>query len=273
MKMRHYVAVALLAAGLLPGTPAQAGRACEDKPLTAQMVERSMELAAKTWTALESQYQQDGTQVVILARMGQDLSQYKQRYSHVGMVYRSVDDTGAPVWRVLHKLNQCGTSEAGVYRQGLGEFTLDDLWRYEVAWVVPTPAVQARLLALIGDPSKSLKMHAKPYNMLSYPWATRYQQSNQWVLESIAEAMDADVANREQAQAWLKLKGYQPAVLEIGALTRLGARMTKANIAFDDHPNEKRYSDRIETITADSLFAWLKRAGMAGAPVTLRLDK
>jgi hypothetical protein len=29
---------------------------------------------------------------------------------------------------------------AAVYRQGLGEFFLDDLWRYEAAWAVPTPA-------------------------------------------------------------------------------------------------------------------------------------
>jgi hypothetical protein len=253
--------------------PVYAGRTCEDKPLSTQMLERSMELAAKTWEALEAQYDRNGTQVVILARMGQDLSKYRLRYSHLGMVYRTVDGDGSPAWRVLHKLNECGTAEAGVYRQGLGEFALDDLWRYEVAWAVPTPEVQARLLALIGDQPSSLKMHTKPYSMLSYPWAIRYQQSNQWVLETIAEAMDSDVTNREQAQAWLKLKGYQPSALEIGALTRLGARVTKANIAFDDHPNEKRYSDHIETITADSLFAWLKRAGMAGTPVTLRLDK
>ena len=39
--------------------------------------------------------------------------------------------------------------------------------------------------------------------------------------------------------------------------------MTTANIAFDDHPTDKRYSDRIETVTVDSVFDWLERAGMA----------
>ena len=29
-----------------------------------------------------------------------------------------------------------------------------------------------------------------------------------------------------QAQAWLRLKDYRPATLRIGALTRLGGRMT-----------------------------------------------
>jgi hypothetical protein len=35
-------------------------------------------------------------------------------------------------------------------------------------------------------------------------------------------------------------------------------------VAFDDHPNDKRYSDRIETVTVDSVFEWLARAGLAG---------
>jgi hypothetical protein len=38
--------------------------------------------------------------------------------------------------------------------------------------------------------------------------------------------------------------------------------MTAANVAFDDHPNEKRFADRIETVTVDSVFAWLQRARM-----------
>ena len=58
--------------------------------------------------------------------------------------------------------------------------------------------------------------------------------------------------------------------MRIGALTRLGARMTRANVAFDDHPDALRYSDRIDTVTADSLFAWLARAGLAEPERVLR---
>ncbi len=73
-----------------------------------------------------------------------------------------------------------------------------------------------------------------------------------------------------QAQAWLQLRSYEPTVLKLGPLTRLGARMTAANVAFDDHPNEKRFADRIETTTVDSVFAWLPRAGLGQAPVGVR---
>jgi hypothetical protein len=84
-------------------------------------------------------------------------------------------------------------------------------------------------------------------------------------------ALAADgTARAQRAQAWLQFKGYQPTALNIGPLTRLGGRMTAANVAFDDHPNEKRYADRIETVTVDSVFSWMQSTGMAG--VAQRLD-
>jgi hypothetical protein len=46
--------------------------------------------------------------------------------------------------------------------------------------------------------------------------------------------------------------------------------VTAANVAFDDHPNEKRFADRIETVTVDSVFAWLERAKLAGAVQVVR---
>ncbi len=63
--------------------------------------------------------------------------------------------------------------------------------------------------------------------------------------------------------------GYEPTALRIGALTRLGGRVTAANVAFDNHPNEKRFADRIETVTVDSVFAWLQRSGPGVAPVVV----
>lgn len=94
--------------------------------------------------------------------------------------------------------------------------------------------------------------------------------SNQWAVETLALAMEpATVRTRDQAQAWLQFKGYEPTTLKLGALTRMGGRVGSANIAFDDHPNDKRFSDRIETVTVDSVLAWLQRAQMAAAPVVV----
>jgi hypothetical protein len=138
--------------------------------------------------------------------------------------------------------------------------------------VVPTAEAQDRLYALLQDANVMTSMHSKPYSVVSYAWATKYQQSNQWAAETLAAAMEpGTIRTRDQAQAWLKYKGYEPTTLKLGALTRLGGRVTAANVAFDDHPNEKRFSDRIETVTVDSLFDWLPRAGLGAAPVVLKL--
>ena len=53
-------------------------------------------------------------------------------------------------------------------------------------------------------------------------------------------------------------------------VTRLGGRGTAANVAFDDHASDKRFSDRIDTVTVDSVFSGLSRAGLGNAPVRLR---
>jgi hypothetical protein len=256
-----------LLAGLLLATlaiGAQAGRSCEQKPAEAQSVERGMNLAAATAKALDA----SGAQVLLLARAGQDLGKYGLKYSHLGFVYRETVD-GKSVWRVVHKLNHCGTAEAALYRQGLGEFFLDNPHRYEAAFAALSPELQAKLLPVLRDNTRAGALNERRYNMVAYPWSTKYQQSNQWALETLAAAA-ANTRDRDTAQAWLVVKQYQPTVLKLGALSRLGARATAANIAFDDHPNEKRFSDRIETVTVDSMFDWLQRSSLGGAPVTVR---
>jgi hypothetical protein len=271
--VRHTVArIGTLAATVLilgcAVAPAWAGRNCEAQhPLKATTVERGLGLAERTLKALDA----SGAEVVVLARAGQDLSKYGVRYSHLGFAYQQPDGAGGHVWRVLHKLNQCGTAVSAIYRQGLGEFFLDDLWRYEAAWVVPTPEVQARLIKLLRDEPRAIQLHHKPYSMVSYAWGQTYQQSNQWAAETMAMALagngESPLVGREQAQAWMQLRGYQPTVLKIDALTRLGGRMTAANVAFDDHPSAKRFADHIETVTVDSVFDWMARARLTTQPV------
>ena len=263
MNRLHRAAVSAVFGCTLLCQAVYAGRSCaEPQPSKTETVVRALSLALQTVAVLDA----TGAQVVVLGRAGQDLTKYGLHSSHFGFAYKQTDVQGSQVWRILHKLNQCGSADSAIYRQGLGHFFLDDLWRFEAAWVVPTPDVQQKLLAVLLDEQRSVQMHVKPYSMVSYVWGLKYQQSNQWAIETMAMALEPDMtgadASRAKAQRWLLSRGYQPGVLTIGALTRLGARMTAANVAFDDHPNEKRFSDRIETVTADSVFAWMQRAGL-----------
>jgi hypothetical protein len=266
--MKRFLSSFFLCAALLgAAAPARAGRSCDAQmPPSPQTIIRGMALAEKTWQALEKDFAERGTKVVALARAGQDLSKYGLKYSHLGWAYRRPDGK----WLVAHKLNTCGAATAQLYRHGLGEFFLDDLFRYEAAWVAPSQAVQDKLLPALLDPARLTSLHTSAYNMVSYPWSTRYQQSNQWAIETMAAALDPQINNRTQAQAWLKQSGYQPSTLEIGAMTRLGGRVAQANVAFDDHPNSRRFANQIDTVTVDSVFSWLKRTSLGDEPRILR---
>jgi hypothetical protein len=253
--------VAVLGALVAVATAAQAGRSCEQQRPQAAKVVQAMTLAEHVKAQLDA----SGAQVVVLARVGQDLSKYGQRYSHMGLAYRD----GA-TWRIAHKLNECGTAHAAVFRQGLGEFFLDDLFDFQAGIAVLSPEVQAKLLPALRDNASLARLNTPSYSMVAYPWAQVYQQSNQWALETLAMTQDPYATTRAGAQSWLRLHGYQPTTLHLSAFERLGARMTAANVAFDDHPNGKRFTDRIETMTVDSAFAWLQRSGLAITLITVR---
>jgi hypothetical protein len=259
------LATAAITALAVVTTPATAGQTCEDQPLSSTAVTSGMRLA----DAVQKRLNATGADVVVLARAGQDLSRWRLRWSHLGFAYR---DTGGdkPVWRVVHKLNACGTAQGDLHRQGLGEFFLDRPHRYEAAFVVLSPAAQAALKPVLRDNARLVAMHTPAYNMVAYPWSTQYQQSNQWALEVLAGAMNPGLTSRREAQRWLQARAYEPTVLSIDTFTRLGARVGMAHIAFDDHPAAKRFADRIETVTVDSVFDWLRIAGFGDAVVTVR---
>jgi len=251
----------LLAAALALATAAHAGRPCEEKPQTTRQIEQGLNLAQATARQLDA----SGAQVAILARAGQDLSKYGLQWSHLGFVYKDTGQQPA-VWRVMHKLNQCGSDQAALFRQGLGEFFLDNPHRYDAAFVVLRPELQQALLPVLTDNARVARFHERRYSMVAYAFGTTYQQSNQWVLETLAGAAAPGIASRRTAQDWLKGQGYQPTDLRLSALTRLGGRLTQANIAFDDHPSSRRFSSHIDTVTVDSMFAWLQRANLSELP-------
>ncbi len=233
---------------------AHAGRACQPSRLSVAAVQLGLGLAERTVNQLEA----SGAQVVVLARAGQDLRQHGLRYSHLGFAYKEPDG-----WRVLHKLNDCGSAQSAIYRQGVGDFFLDTPHELVAAVVVPTEVLQQRLMPVLRHASSRAHLHTRAYSMVAHPWAVRYQQSNQWAIELMASVMAPEVTDRASAQRWLRQAGYQPTELRVSMLSRLGARMTMANVAFDDHPDALRYSGRIQTVTVDSVFAWLQRSGWA----------
>lgn len=262
MMLRGFAAGVLLAACV---GQAAAGVTCSEAPPTPESVRKGLRLALQVFEALN----ESGESVALIGRVGSDLSKYRLRYSHMGMVVR---DHRKGRWTVVHLLNQCGTANSALYDEGLGNFFNDDPFAYEAILAFPGPENQQRLLRTLATKLPS-SLYEPAYNMLSYPWATKYQNSNQWAMEVLAAswAPDGSVFNRQQAQAWLRQAGYQPTLLRIGTLERLGGRMFRANIAFDDHPNDLRFSDQIYTATVESAVEFLKRFDPGARTAIVRL--
>ena len=250
---------------------AQAGQNCEPRRPSLESMRRDLALAASVASQLDDMAQRDGSHVVLIARAGQDLSRYGLRYSHLGIAYR--DDaalSGRGAWRVLHKLNECGSDRGTLHRQGLAEFFGDGLYLHEAGVVALKPAIAMRVIEQLRDDSLLATLHEPRYNMLAYPWSGAYQQSNQWVIETLALLVEPGVVSRAAARDWLRRQDYRPTTLRIDAMTRLGARVGTAHIAFDDHPFGRRMAGQIDTVTVDSVFAWLERTGLGSAPLRLR---
>jgi hypothetical protein len=250
MKILKRFLIALTAIVVIP--TAHAGQNCEARPLSAFEVANALQLAKKSFDALD----QSGASVAIIARAGQNLSRYGLTYSHLGIVWRDHPDGR---WTVVHLLNHCGTARGDLFNQGLGDFFMDSMFRYQTLIMIPSPAIQARIADALTNGTAG-EMFSANYNMLAYPFATDSENSNQWALEMLAAslAQDSAIHSRAAAQGWLSSNGYRATTLHLSAFERLGAELTRVNISFDNQPFDRRMSGEIDTVTVDSIEEFLR---------------
>lgn len=248
----------LLLTGLLATLPARAdSAACRERYPSVGAQAAMFDVA---WTTAERLDALPAVDVVIAARGGQDLSRYGLRHSHLAFLVR--EDDGR--WRALHLLNRCRTDSSQLYREGLGNFVGESGSHTDLRIGVPPPALQAALKTMLAPPAiQPRALHDANYNVVAYPFATDYQNSNQWILEVLAAAMaQAEggpvIVKREQAQQWLRQQNYRPSVLHIGLGKRVGARLFVANATTTDHPASERISGNYSVVTVESIFDFLQ---------------
>ena len=236
-----------------------AGQTCEEAELSPHKIMQGFELAQKLKVYLD----ESQASVALVARAGQDLRQYHLRYSHLGIAQKDAQGR----WIIMHELNECGTAKSGLFNEGLANFFMDDPFQYESLILIPQTQFQEKILTTLNAPIAK-NLHFSQYNMLAFPFSTQYQNSNQWVLEVLATALSSsptnenianNLSNRNKAQAWLQTKQYQPDTIALSTFTRLGARLFKANISFDDHPFGRRMAGKIDTVTVESVARFLQK--------------
>jgi len=133
--------------------------------------------------------------------------------------------------------------------------------------------MQAKIVALLKNTAYLKHVHEPHYNMVAHPFSTKYQNSNQWVLEILSSAMSEELfTSRSATQTWLKQANFKPSVLRIPTLKRLGGRMFQANVAFDDHPNADRFAGNIAVVTVESVKEFVKQQDSAVQELTVSLQ-
>ena len=223
-----------------------------------------------------------GSDVVIVGRMGSDLSDRNFRnprrlqFTHAGF---AVYDQEAGQWYFDHLLNTCGGPSSDLYKQSLLQFFQDSPFDYDTRIIVPTKEVQEKIKFVLDSDLRD-NLHHRQYSKIAYPFSTRYQNSNQWLLELIGAAQilaEEDLhptqINRNNVQHFLHDNGYVPTTAILGALEGFfGAGLgigtgDGTNTHFDDQP--RRYKPQF--VSVESIELYLKRAQALETSLTICL--
>lgn len=250
--------LAALTLACIAGGAAHAAPACGERYPSPQATQSMFDMAIRVERALDSL---EGHDVALLARGGQDLSRYGLSHSHLALALRGADGH----WRVVHLLNRCRTDRSTLYEEGLANFIGESALRSDVRVGVFEPALSRRIHASLLPPAaRARSLHEPRYSMVAYPFATEFQNSNQWILEVVAAAVmdpDADAArptDRRNVQQWLRANGYQPSRLHLDLRERLGARLFVRHVAVTDHPAGERIGGDYSVVTVESVFDFLQ---------------
>lgn len=216
---------------------AQAGlvHACDDPaPLTASQKDRLIRFAALVKSELEA----SDRAVAIVARSGLDLDYFGQRYSHAGI---SLQGSGNGPWSVRQLYYACDEAKPKVFDQGLTGFVLgvnDPDQSYVSLLLLPQAEGQALAQVALNN-QRALELLGGNYSANAYAFGLRYQNCNQWVMETLAVAWGALLPAedlRQQSQAWLRQRAYEPTRFELKASPVLWLSRLIPWVHHDDHP-------------------------------------
>lgn len=210
--------------------------------------------AAAASTQLAQLLNESGQSIVLLARIGQDLSKHQLLYSHAGF---AVADSGGN-WRVIHLLNTCGTDQGKLVSEGLLQFYLDDLLSFQTKLVFFPPKLATALRKAL-DLHQGKAVFQAQYSVIARPYSQRWQNSTAWVLELIAAVLVPGPDSRVEAFDALKRRGYDPQTIRIPYAQRLGAALFRSNIHFLEHPVSSRIGGRYETSSVRSILRFLRQ--------------
>jgi len=230
--------------------------------------------AAAFSKSIESDLAERGARIAIVFRTGRSRDRLPDgiNYTHGAFwVYQAFQTpegdilTGYNTWNLFH-----GDGEAlSRTRSYLAEefpFTfvsasvVDD-----VAVIVPTPTMQARLLELLASDDYA-RLHDADYSLISNPADDQFQNCVEFVLDVVSAAA-WETTERAQIKANIAAH-FEPSTVDAGPLARLFGPMADERLRLADHAG-----GRIETATYESLSAFMMEHGLADETFLMSIDR
>jgi hypothetical protein len=123
----------------------------------------------------------------------------------------------------------------------------------DVAVIIPSPEMQRRILAVIDSPTYE-KVHLPAYSLVANPWARKYQNCNNFMLDVVGAAI---WQTDDPARITADLKAhFQPAVVKAGPLLRIFGPIADGRLRHDDQTGP------IRTATYESISAFMQKDGL-----------
>lgn len=246
---RAFVLAAAIAAGAAQAQPGSPGYSTSSafcdraQQLTAGQQDRLLRFAAVVRNELDAM----GGDTALISRSGLDLSRFHIRYSHAAVAWRG--KTSA--WSARQLYYACDEGRPRIYDQGLAGFVIgtdDPALGYVSIVRIPANAAQALQHASLDMP-RVQHLLAASYSANAYPFSTRHQNCNQWVMEILAVAW-GDLADgddlRRRAQHWLKEANYAPKPVDVGSHALMFAATFVPLMHLDDHPEDDLFAMKLK---------------------------
>ena len=243
-------------ASALTGASAAANFCDHTTPLSAGQQDRLLRFAAVVREELE----RTQGNAALISRSGIDLSRFGIRYSHAAIAWRGAD--GA--WTARQLYYACDEGRPRLYDQGIAGFAIgiDSPAHGYISIVrLPTEAANA-LQATALDMPRALRLLAAKYSANAYPFSTRYQNCNQWVVELLATAwgeLGDDPDLRERAQHWLRQANYAPEPVTVDSHWLMFASTFVPLVHMDDRPDDQIFSMKQEVSLPSTLEAFVRQ--------------
>lgn len=219
---------------------------------------------------VKNELERSGTTAAVVSRAGLDLARFGLRYSHAGLALKG--NPNSP-WSVRQLYYACDEARPRIFDQGMAGFVLgaEEPSQGHLSLVLLPEEQGAALQAAALDAATPLALLAGEYSANAYAYSTRYQNCNQWLVELIASAWGAASTQREEAQRWLRERGYEAEPVNVGRTLIIAAHFVPL-VHVLDHPDEDLRALTMRVSLPSSIEHFLRRQAPQARRVELCYD-